>query len=142
DFLVNREWKEADEETARCIFKVAGLKENNSLRAEDIENFPCTDLRTIDQLWVKYSNGKFGFSVQKKIYYNLGGTKEYNEKAWKEFADKVGWRKGQKWLYYSDLEFNISTHYTGHLPSRVRWSKMWWFVGGVILFSRAETCGL
>ncbi|NES68857.1 MAG: GUN4 domain-containing protein, partial [Okeania sp. SIO2D1] len=62
DFLVNREWKEADEETARCIFKVAGLKENNSLRAEDIENFPCKDLRTIDQLWVEYSNGKFGFS--------------------------------------------------------------------------------
>ncbi|NEQ39873.1 MAG: Clp protease [Okeania sp. SIO3I5] len=142
DFLANGEWKEADQETARCMFKVADLKEDNSLRAEDIENFPCKDLCTIDRLWVKYSNGKFGFSVQKEIYYNLGGKKEYNEEVWKEFAYKVGWRKGEKWLYYSDLKFDISTHYTGHLPSRVGWSKMWWFIGGVALFSRTETCGL
>ncbi|NEQ74194.1 MAG: Clp protease [Okeania sp. SIO2C9] len=142
DFLVNGEWKEADMETARCMLKVVGLKENNSLTAEDIENFPCKDLCTIDGLWVKYSNGKFGFSVQKEIYHNLGGTKEYNEEVWKKFAYKVGWRKGEKWLYYNDLKFDISTDYIGHLPSRVGWSKMWWLVGGVVLFSRAETCGL
>ncbi|NES71116.1 MAG: hypothetical protein F6K24_40890, partial [Okeania sp. SIO2D1] len=142
DFLANREWKKADMETARCIFKVGGLKEDNSLEVKDIENFPCTDLRTIDQLWVKYSDCKFGFSVQKEIYQNLGGKKEYNEELWKEFADKVGWRKGEKWLYYSELTFDISTHYKGHLPSRVGWSKMWWFVGGVLLFSRAENCRL
>ncbi|CCQ59603.1 GUN4 domain-containing protein, partial [Crocosphaera watsonii] len=44
------------------------------------DNFPCEDLRIIDQLWVKYSNGQFGFSVQKQIYMDeLGGTKMYNE---------------------------------------------------------------
>ncbi|GGA54193.1 GUN4 domain-containing protein [Okeania sp. KiyG1] len=142
EFLANGEWKKADMETARCMLKVAGQEEQRYLDIEDIENFPCTDLRTIDQLWVKYSDGKFGFSVQKEIYQNLGGKKEYNEELWKEFADKVGWRKGEKWLYYSELTFDISTHYKGHLPSRVGWSKMWWFVGGVLLFSRAENCRL
>ncbi|WP_071821328.1 GUN4 domain-containing protein [Microcystis aeruginosa] len=29
---------------------------------------PESFLRTIDQLWGKYSNGRFGFSVQKRIY--------------------------------------------------------------------------
>ncbi|MGD1701193.1 GUN4 domain-containing protein [Dapis sp. BLCC M229] len=28
----------------------------------------------MEQVWVKHSNGKFGFSVQKKIYQNLGGN--------------------------------------------------------------------
>ena len=118
DFLANGEWKEADIETARCMLKVAGREEQGYLDVEDIENFPCTDLRTIDQLWVKYSNGKFGFSVQKKIYQELGGTKEYNRKVWEDFGEKVGWRKGDKWLNYNELNWirETSSHYTGHLP--------------------------
>jgi len=54
------------------MFEVAGRTKEESLRTEDIDNFPCEDLRTIDQLWVKYSNGRFGFSVQKRIYQSLG----------------------------------------------------------------------
>jgi len=41
------------------------------LYAGDISEIPATDLRTIDQLWVKYSSGKFGFSVQKQIWYEV-----------------------------------------------------------------------
>ena len=86
---------------------------------EDVENFPCQDLGTIDKLWVKYSGGKFGFSVQKQIYQDLGGTKDYDEKVWKSFGDKVGWRKGGSWLSYSDLTFSEG-HYMGHLPGAPR----------------------
>ncbi|NEP91442.1 MAG: GUN4 domain-containing protein, partial [Okeania sp. SIO2C2] len=98
NFLANGEWKEADMETARCMLKVAEQEEQRYLKIEDIENFPCTDLRTIDQLWVKYSDGKLGFSVQKKIYQSLGGTKEYNREVWEKFGEQVGWKKGDKWL--------------------------------------------
>jgi hypothetical protein len=51
-------------------------------------NFPCTDLRTIDGLWVKYSNGHFGFSVQKEIYLSVGGKADgkYYSKAWEKLA--------------------------------------------------------
>ncbi|NET28995.1 GUN4 domain-containing protein [Okeania sp. SIO1I7] len=116
EFLVNKEWKEADMETARCMLKVAGREEQGYLDIEDIENFPCTDLRTIDQLWVKYSNGKFGFSVQKKIYQELGGTKDYNREVWEKFGEKVGWRKGDEWLSYRELFEDKNLHYMGHLP--------------------------
>ncbi|MGD1703854.1 GUN4 domain-containing protein [Dapis sp. BLCC M229] len=34
----------------------------------DIENFPCSELNKIHQLWVDYSQGRFAFSVQKSIY--------------------------------------------------------------------------
>ena len=27
----------------------------------------------INQLWINYSNGKFGFSIQKQIWIELGG---------------------------------------------------------------------
>ena len=51
--------------------------------------FPCEDLRTIDQLWVKYSNRHFGFCVQKHIYQSLGGTTQKDEEIWESF-----WRSG------------------------------------------------
>ncbi|NEQ38980.1 MAG: hypothetical protein F6K40_23005 [Okeania sp. SIO3I5] len=143
--LSKGKWEEADEETARCMLQVAGREEEGWLRVEDIDKFPCRDLRTIDQLWVQYSHAKFGFSVQKKIYQKLGGKGEYDEKVWKDFCDKVGWRQGGEWLYYSDLTFSLDTHYIGYLPSWLcvvqRGVRSFWFGDGC-LFSRAEICRL
>jgi hypothetical protein len=116
DLLKAKKWKEADAETRVKILKVANRESEGWLRMEDAENFSCQDLGTIDKLWVKYSNGKFGFSVQKQIYQGVGGSKEYNWDDYKKFADKVGWRKGGEWLYYSELTFS-DKHYTGHLPA-------------------------
>ena len=78
DLLAAGKWKEADEETTRVMLAVAKREKEDWLDVKHIDNFPCEDLRTIDQLWVKYSDGKFGFSVQKRIYQGLGGTREYN----------------------------------------------------------------
>ena len=116
NLLKNHQWKEADEETARCMLKVMRREKRRYLDIEDIENFPSTDVCTIDQLWVKSSDGKFGFSVQKKIYQSLGGTKEYDKELWEKFGEKVGWRKGDEWLSYDNLTFGLSNYYTGHLP--------------------------
>ena len=115
DLLKAKKWKEADEETRVKILKVANRESEGWLRWEDAENFSCQDLGTIDKLWVKYSNGKFGFSVQKQIYQGVGGSKEYNWDDYKKFADKVGWRKGGYWLNYNEFTFS-EKHYTGHLP--------------------------
>ena len=74
NLLAAKKWKEADEETRRVMLKVAGREEGGWLDRKSIDKFPCEDLRTIDQLWVKYSNGRFGFSVQERIYQSLGGV--------------------------------------------------------------------
>jgi hypothetical protein len=115
DLLAAKKWKEADLETGRVMLKVAGMEEEGWLNSESMEKFPCEDLRTIDQLWVKYSNGRFGFSVQKRIYQSLGGTSKYDEKVCDKFADKVGWRKKNQWLYYNNLTFSEKAP-EAHLP--------------------------
>ncbi len=61
EYLEAGEWREADQETYSVMLKVAGGK----LESEDLKNFSCPDLREIDRLWVQYSQGHFGFSVQK-----------------------------------------------------------------------------
>jgi len=119
DLLAARRWKEADRETLRLILKAAGREKEGLLDTKSIEKFPCDELSTIDQLWVKYSNGNFGFSVQKRIYQSLGGTTEHDEAIWETFGDTVGWRKNGKWLYYDDLTFSEKNTAPGHLPVSV-----------------------
>jgi eukaryotic-like serine/threonine-protein kinase len=114
DFLKAGQWKEADKETLAVMLKASGRETFGWLSSESIENFPCTDLRTIDQLWVKYSNGRFGFSVQKRIWESVG-------KDYEKLGDRVGWRKGwwmnKEWIKYSDVTFD-TTAPQGHLPAR------------------------
>ncbi|MFM6266365.1 MAG: GUN4 domain-containing protein, partial [Dolichospermum sp.] len=57
DLLKAGKWKEADEETLRVMLCVGEREREGWLNVESIDNFPCADLRTIDQLWVKYSDG-------------------------------------------------------------------------------------
>ncbi|MEC4817266.1 MAG: GUN4 domain-containing protein, partial [Scytonema sp. PMC 1069.18] len=87
DFLKAGQWKKADEETLAVMLKASGRDKVGWLNTESIENFPCTDLATIDKLWVEYSNGRFGFSVQKRIWLSVG-------KDVGKFGDAIGWRKG------------------------------------------------
>ncbi len=119
DLLAAGKWKEADQQTTNVMLKVMGKTTWWSVEISDIDNFPCDDLQTIDQLWVNYSNGKFGFSVQKKIYVDkLGGMKDYNQEIWHEFCDQVGWRKGGNYVSYENLSFELSDITSiGHLPS-------------------------
>ncbi|MEA5558566.1 GUN4 domain-containing protein [Nodularia spumigena] len=77
-YLAAGMWKEADKETLKVMLEVAGCEKQGYLELEDIRQFPCEDLRTIDKLWVDYSNGHFGFSVQKEIYLEEGGILEGN----------------------------------------------------------------
>ncbi len=119
DLLVLGNWIKADMETERCMLKVAKRNSVGWLSAKDIDNFPFEDLYTIDQLWVKYSNGKFGFSVQKQIYQSLGGRREHDKKVWEAFGDRVGWRQGGKWLYYSNK--SLDNNCVGYFPHTIVW---------------------
>ena len=120
NFLRNGMWRKADEETDWIMLKVSKREEEGWLRAEDIENFPYTDLCTIDQLWVKYSKGRFGFSVQKRIFFEVGGRfGKVSEEVWESFGDRVGWRENNSWLYYSDLAFSQLAP-VGHLPEETQ----------------------
>jgi hypothetical protein len=71
----------------------------------------------MDQLWVKYSNGKFGFSVQKQIWLDLGGKLDGKPDfdTYRKLGDRVGWRQNNKWLSYDSYTFSTNA-LPGHLP--------------------------
>ncbi|MFN6499969.1 MAG: GUN4 domain-containing protein [Nostoc sp. DedQUE01] len=109
DLLKAGQWEEADRETLAVMLKATGREQQGWLNSESLRNFPCTDLRTIDQLWVKYSNGHFGFSVQKGIWESVG-------KDYEKFGDRVGWLRKERWIKYSELTFQTNSP-QGHLPA-------------------------
>ena len=127
-YLQNGQWKEADEETYRLMTSAVGKEEGQWLDSEDLKNFPCEELRTINQLWLSNSDQKFGFSVHleilKEIYESQWGRRReynYNEQVlvFERFGDRVGWRKEENWMWsYSDLfDMTYENAKRGHLPT-------------------------
>lgn len=127
DLLAAGYWEWADLETAKVMCRVSGMESQEWLNVESIDNFPCEDLRTINKLWMHYSNGKFGFSAQKKIYESLGGTREYDIDIWENFCYHVGWRR-EDWLDYSQLTFDLELASQAHLPCIWVILRSGWFI--------------
>ena len=135
--LSTHKWQQADLETFRIMLEVAGRGTKQWFNRQSMERFPGEDLLTIDRLWTHYSKGKFGFSVQKRIYQSLGGTGDVQDIIWLNFLDRIGWRKerdlGERLINifsynnvggdkesktYEELTFSIHAP-AGHLPGRV-----------------------
>lgn len=143
DLLAAQEWEQADQETYRVMIKVLGKNTGHIFAPEEMRSFPCTDLQTIDNLWVKHSGGRFGFSIQKKIYLSVGGLLDgdFYQDIWRKFGDKIGWRVNEIWICGCDedeeINFDISSP-EGHLP--VVSGKLEGKV--IVLFFRIEACKL
>ncbi len=108
--LTNQQWREADQETLSVMFQVLPNRDTPDM-VGDMSEFPCTDLQTIDQLWVKYSNGHFGFSVQKERWQSLGGKLDEmelldNTSFDDNFAPTVGWKKDTNFLNSEELDYS------------------------------------
>ena len=125
NLLKTQQWKAADQETGTVMQKIDG-SQVTGLNA--VARFPCKELQTIDQLWVNYSGGRFGFSVQKSTWASVGGTPDATEVSLKDtvsvyerFADRVGWKKAGAtgngaFIAYDDLTYSANAP-IGHLPS-------------------------
>jgi hypothetical protein len=116
-------WRDADLETWKLMLKLTKREQERWLRIEDVKNFPRQELRKMDQLWVKYSNGKFGFSVQKQIWLELGGKLD-GEPDWdtyKKLGDRVGWRQNGKWFKLYDSYIFSTNGPSGQLPALWVW---------------------
>ncbi|MFH7245246.1 MAG: GUN4 domain-containing protein [Spirulina sp.] len=158
DLLKAQDWRAADRETLEVMIRAAGpdkAKSGYGFAGDVLLNFPCTDLRTINYLWVKYSQGKFGFSVQKEIYVKCGAKLDGempDDEIIGKFFDHVGWYKGDKFLNYSDFKASLSLSPRGEFPfgyfvhseeivrefiESGRWTG-WGYDPSI--FSRIETC--
>ena len=113
DLLSEGEWEKADEETRMKLIDLAG--EEAQIRGwvyfTEVKEIPVADLQTIDALWKSYSNGRYGFSVQKKIWLK-------SKKVWTAFFQKIDWVQGENNAYRKfPLEFQWDKEAAvGHLP--------------------------
>jgi len=96
--LANKQWQEADQETALLMLRICGRVDERVLTIDDLKKFPPQELEAIDQLWLTYSNQQFGFSVQEHIWQSIYSGVNPGYQAWCEFGDRVGWRKNGDWL--------------------------------------------
>ncbi|MDJ0689923.1 MAG: GUN4 domain-containing protein [Xenococcaceae cyanobacterium MO_188.B32] len=122
-FLAAGKWSEADTETIHLIITLSEQPELELIRPEDIQHIACSELQVIDRLWSKYSDGRFGFSVQVKFYQEMGGslesTIEQDNKLIQKWGERLGWRKDGRWLKCRDLDYSLNAPEGCH-PSR------WW----------------
>ncbi len=114
-YLRKKKWKAANEETYQLLLAEFSKEGEGWLELEELMSFPFEPLRIIDALWVKHSEGEFGFSVQKEIYIACGGLPDgyCHREAWNKYCDDVGWKIDGK---DASLEYNNAAAPTGHLP--------------------------
>jgi serine/threonine protein kinase len=116
NLLKRGQWKEADLETKYLMLKISEQLDKGWLDESAIQRFPSEALDNINSLWQDYSQGRFGFIVQKRIYLETGnvlGT--YHRESYCHFGEVVGWLKDGIWKNYRGLDFSISAP-LGHLP--------------------------
>lgn len=120
--LWQQEWQGADKETERVLL-AAISRDMQPLTPETVLRIPCLDLRTIDQLWLRYSSDRYGFSVQQRIYNQETGRQPL------DFLRILGWQGGlalgnvsllKVAKPYSELQFHGEAP-MGHLPTW-RWA--------------------
>ncbi len=121
NLLAAGQWQQADEETMDLMLEVINTDgvDQDILNNDHVKYFPCADLKMLDQLWVKYSNGRFGFSVQKRIWESVGGNPNADYETIFSFGERVGWRAKHKWISFFDVIFDLEAP-EGHLPFGVR----------------------
>jgi hypothetical protein len=121
--LFKGSWEEADRETEYLILK-GFSKDMKPLNEDAIKKLNHIDLETIDSLWSRYSNGKFGFRAQHKIYLSLEQLQNDEVRLSEDFQAELAWVHKIPWyLYflkkrksYQDLDFSIDAP-SGHLPT-------------------------
>lgn len=111
DHLAAHRWYEADQETIQLIQEIEGVTNLEHLTPDDIRTFPCGQLQVLDQLWQSYSEEQFGFSVQVRIYQEVGGTFDttiaQDQKLVEQWGERLGWREGDRWRKCSELDFSL-----------------------------------
>ncbi len=109
--LLEERFEEADRITSASLRELAGPSaiKRGYVYFSEVKSIPEVDLLTIDRLWVAYSQGRFGFSIQARILDSLNGR---YDKLW----PRIGWKEDGVWTRYPKaFTWSISAP-EGHMP--------------------------
>ncbi|KAK1270055.1 hypothetical protein QJS04_geneDACA014172 [Acorus gramineus] len=86
--LSTQNFRLADEETRRLLIALSGdaAISRGYVFFSEVQFIPADDLRSIDGLWGEFSEGRFGYSIQKRVWEKSG-------RDFTRFFRKVGWMK-------------------------------------------------
>jgi len=109
--LAEQKYEEGDRLTLAKLCELSGdsATKRGWLYFTEVEQFPIEDLQTLDQLWQVYSEGRFGYSVQRELWLKTG-------KNWDKLWPLIGWKQGNNWTRYpKEFIWDLSAP-PGHLP--------------------------
>ena len=148
DYLMQQNrWKDADLKNWQFLLASAKKEKQDYLEINDLKNFNCKDLKAVDKLWVDNSKGKFGYSVQKRIYLETGNSLDFDwekgtftkwsDERYNSFDKRVGWKKDKwwsNWMRYDELPILPQDH-------GATWRRRWewgWYSGWYLPGTRVE----
>jgi hypothetical protein len=136
DLMKSGEWEEANQLNSRILLTLGKGEDQGYLTANQIAKLPCSELRTVDNLWRYYSGARSGLIAQAKIWRQM---KSQDIKQVKKFEARVGWHKGV-------LNPNPKAAQIGHMPLRptgeggtAEGAGGWWVME---MPKRLEVCGM
>jgi hypothetical protein len=132
--LKNAQWREADEETVRLVERLMPYpRHQHGCSNIDVDQITPKELITINKIWLEASGGRFGFSVQKKIWHKINklDRNEYSsarksrhnlifasQLEYDMFTEAVGWSNDMGRIYHADFDYQIDNP-KGHLPAKI-----------------------
>ena len=120
NMLLIGDFKGADQFTRDALIKIAGeaAVKRGYVYFTEVKKLPKSDMATIEKLWLKYSKGKFGYSVQRLVWNQVTVQGDFER-----FCRKIGWNimengveRKLKWFGKSEFCYDLDKAPVGHLP--------------------------
>ena len=109
--LARQQFEEADRLTSAILRELAGpdAVRRGYVYYSEVPPIASVDLESLDRLWLVYSQGRFGFSVQLRLLRSLAGR-------WEQLWPRLGWKQGGVWTRYpGSFTWSLEAP-EGHLP--------------------------
>ena len=109
--LLAEEYEEADRITSALLRQLAGEQavRRGYVYFSEVAPMSGVDLTTLDRLWLVYSQGRFGFTVQWRLLQSFDGRYD-------QLWPRIGWKNEGVWTRYPGA-FNWSLKAPeGHMP--------------------------
>jgi hypothetical protein len=109
--LVLQEFEQADRLTSSVLRELASPEavRRGYVYYSEVPAMASADLQTLDRLWLCFSRGRFGFSVQGRLLRACNGR-------WEQLWPKLGWKSVGVWTRYpGGFQWQIDAP-EGHMP--------------------------
>ena len=109
--LLREDFEEADRVTSALLRELAGEQavRRGYVYFSEVAPMSGVDLTTLDRLWIVFSQGRFGFSVQWRLLQSFDGRYD-------QLWPRIGWKNDGVWTRYPGaFDWSLKAP-EGHMP--------------------------